>query len=99
MPIPLSHKNVCLHGRQDPAAACLDRKPHLYMVQALLVCEAGHKRSTVYAASRFASTALHGLLGAAGPAATNFDALAIKHIQHDTITGEALGACRHRHIA
>ena len=99
MPIPLSHKNVCLHGRQDPAAACLDRKPHLYMVQALLVCEAGHKRSTVYAASRFASTALHGLLGAAGPAATNFDALAIKHIQHDTITGEASGACRHRYIA
>lgn len=31
--------------------------------------------------------ALYGLLGAAGPAAANFDALSIKFIQHDTITG------------
>lgn len=55
--------------------------------QALLVCEASQKRSTVFAASRFACTALYGLLGAAAPAAANFAALAIKHIQHDTITG------------
>ncbi|KAL0030478.1 hypothetical protein WJX79_008715 [Trebouxia sp. C0005] len=57
------------------------------ILQALLVCEAAQKRSSVYAATRFACCALYGLLGAAGPAATNFDALAIKHIQHDSITG------------
>ena len=56
-------------------------------MQAVLVCEASQKRSTVFAASRFACTALYGLLGAAAPAAANFSALAIKHIQHDTITG------------
>ena len=56
-------------------------------MQALLVCEAAQKRSTVFAASRFACLALYGLLGAAGPAAANFDALSIKFIQHDTITG------------
>ena len=59
------------------------------IMQALLVCEASQKRSTVFAASRFACTALYGLLGAAAPAAANFAALAIKHIQHDTITGKA----------
>ena len=58
------------------------------VTQALLVCEAAQKRSSVYAATRFACCALYGMLGAAGPAATNFDALAIKHIQHDSITGE-----------
>lgn len=57
------------------------------ILQALLVCEAAQKRSSVYAAARFACCALYGLLGAAGPAATNFGALAIKHIQHDSITG------------
>ena len=57
-------------------------------MQALLVCEAAQKRSSVYAATRFACCALYGLLGAAGPAAANFDALAIKHIQHDSITGD-----------
>lgn len=59
-----------------------------FVMQALLVCEAAQKRSSVYAATRFACCALYGLLGAAGPAATNFDALAIKHIQHDSITGD-----------
>ncbi len=57
-------------------------------MQALLVCEAAQKRSGVYAATRFACCALYGLLGAAGPAAANFDALAIKHSQHDSITGD-----------
>ena len=62
-----------------------------YMImQALLVCEALQKRSAVFAASRFACCTLYGLLGAAGPAATNFAALAIKHIQHDTISGSTL---------
>lgn len=59
-------------------------------MQALLVCEAAQKRSTVFAASRFACLALYGLLGAAGPAAANFDALSIKFIQHDTITGTSI---------
>lgn len=60
------------------------------IMQALLVCEALQKRSAVFAASRFACCALYGLLGAAGPAAANFAALAIKHIQHDTISGSTL---------
>ena len=59
-----------------------------FAMQALLVCEAAQKSSSVYAATRFACCALYGMLGAAGPAATNFDALAIKHIQHDSITGD-----------
>ena len=58
------------------------------VMQALVVCEAAQKRSTVFAATRIACLALYGLLGAAGPAAANFEALAIKFIQHDTVTGE-----------
>ena len=58
------------------------------IMQALIVCEAAQKRSTVFAATRIACLALYGLLGAAGPAAANFEALAIKFIQHDTVTGE-----------
>ena len=57
-------------------------------MQALIVCEAAQKRSTVFAATRIACLALYGLLGAAGPAAANFEALAIKFIQHDSVTGE-----------
>ena len=60
----------------------------LLLLQALLMCEAAQKRSTVFAPTRFACVALYGLLGAAGPAAANFDALSIKFIQHDTVTGK-----------
>ncbi|KAL3145468.1 hypothetical protein ABBQ32_003295 [Trebouxia sp. C0010 RCD-2024] len=76
-----------VQSRDAASAAAHDRLVQKHMMQALLVCEASQKRSTVFAASRFACTALYGLLGAAAPAAANFAALAIKHIQHDTITG------------
>jgi len=75
----LTHAHSCVIEAMLQAASAM---------QALLVCEAAQKRSSVYAATRFACCALYGLLGAAGPAATNFDALAIKHIQHDSITGD-----------
>ncbi|KAL3136699.1 hypothetical protein ABBQ38_005934 [Trebouxia sp. C0009 RCD-2024] len=76
-----------VHSRDAASADAHHRLVQKHMMQALLVCEASQKRSTVFAASRFACTALYGLLGAAAPAAANFAALAIKHIQHDTITG------------
>lgn len=52
--------------------------------------EAGCQRRTVSAPMRLRAAALYGLLGAPGPAASTFRELAVKHIQHDTVTGEVL---------
>jgi N-acetyltransferase B complex (NatB) non catalytic subunit len=63
--------------------------------QAILVLEAGCQRRTVVAATRLRAAAAYGLLGAPGPAAATFKELAVKHIQHDTITGGGHGAFLH----
>lgn len=39
---------------------------------------------------RLAAMSLHGMLGAATSAIDSFDALDIKHIQHDTLSGKCL---------
>ena len=39
---------------------------------------------------RLAAMSLHGMLGAATSAIDSFDALDIKHIQHDTLSGKRL---------
>lgn len=55
--------------------------------QALLVVEAGNVQRTVAAEMRLAACALWGLLGAAPAAASSFDVLQCKYIQHDTLSG------------
>lgn len=57
-------------------------------LQAVLVLEAGCVRRTVAAPLRVRAAVLYGLLGATGPAEISYAALAIKHIQHDTVTGD-----------
>ena len=62
-------------------------------VQALLVLQAAQQSRTHSAPVRLAALALRGLLGAPPSAMECFDALAIKHIQHDTLSGELPCAC------
>lgn len=62
-------------------------QPRSLCAQAILVLEAGCQRRTVVAPARLRAAAVYGLLGAPGPAAATFKELAVKHIQHDTITG------------
>ena len=54
--------------------------------------EAAQKARPRSAPIRLAAMALHGLLGAAASAMASFDALDIKHIQHDTLSGKLAGA-------
>ena len=56
--------------------------------QALLVLEAAQHSRTRSAPIRLAAMSLHGMLGAATSAIDSFDALDIKHIQHDTLSGK-----------
>ena len=58
--------------------------------QALLVLEAAQHSRTRSAPIRLAAMSLHGMLGAATSAMDSFDALDIKHIQHDTLSGKRL---------
>jgi hypothetical protein len=62
-------------------------------VQALLVLEAAQQGRTHSAPMRLAALALRSLLGTAPSAIECFDALAIKHIQHDTLSGKQPFAC------
>ena len=55
--------------------------------QALLVLEAAQHSRKRSAPIRLAAMSLHGMLGAATSAIDSFDALDIKHIQHDTLSG------------
>ena len=55
-----------------------------------MVLEAAQKSRTRSAPICLAATALHGLLGAASSSMDAFDALDIKHIQHDTLSGETI---------
>ena len=55
--------------------------------------EAAQRSRTHSAPMRLAALTLRGLLGAAPSAMECFDALAIKHIQHDTLSGELPCAC------
>lgn len=55
--------------------------------QAVVVLEAGSRRRTVMAPLRLRAAALYGLLGAPAPAEASYQALSIKHIQNDTVTG------------
>lgn len=74
-----------------PRAAAPDRAAVLRaMLQAVLVLEAGCQRRTVAAPMRLRAAALYGLLGAPGPAVATFHELAVRNIQHDTITGHIL---------
>ena len=57
--------------------------------------EAAQRSRPRSAPIRLAAMALHGLLGAATSAMDSFDALDIKHIQHDTLSGKPAGN-RHR---
>ena len=57
------------------------------LTQALLVLEAAQRTRPRSAPIRLAAMALYGLLGAATSAMASFDALDIKHIQHDTLSG------------
>lgn len=49
--------------------------------------EAAQVVRKVSAPLRLAAMGLYGLLGAPGMAVNNFNALDIKHIQHDTLSG------------
>ncbi len=57
------------------------------LTQAALVLEAAQRTRPRSAPIRLAAMALYGLLGAATSAMESFDALDIKHIQHDTLSG------------
>jgi N-terminal acetyltransferase B complex non-catalytic subunit len=61
-----------------------------YMLQALLVQEAAARGRPYCAPVRLGLTALHGLFGNARAAAQHFGALDVKHIQHDTLSGQHL---------
>jgi N-terminal acetyltransferase B complex non-catalytic subunit len=61
-----------------------------YMLQALLVQEAAARGRPYCAPVRLGLTGLHGLLGNARAAAQHFGALDVKHIQHDTLSGQHL---------
>jgi N-terminal acetyltransferase B complex non-catalytic subunit len=61
-----------------------------YMLQALLVQEAAARGRPYCAPIRLGLTGLHGLLGNARAAAQHFGALDVKHIQHDTLSGQHL---------
>ncbi|WIA30679.1 hypothetical protein OEZ86_000751 [Tetradesmus obliquus] len=61
-----------------------------YLLQALLVQEAAAKGRPYCAPVRLGLTALHGLVGNARAAAQHFGALDVKHIQHDTLSGQHL---------
>ena len=50
--------------------------------------EAAQRSRPRSAPIRLAAMALYGLLGAATSAMESFDALDIKHIQHDTLSGK-----------
>ena len=56
--------------------------------QALLVVEAGQQKRHVSAPLRLAACFLSSLLAAPATASAQFDALDVKHILHDTISGE-----------
>ena len=58
-----------------------------WLTQAVLVLEAAQRTRPRSAPIRLAAMALYGLLGAATSAMESFDALDIKHIQHDTLSG------------
>ena len=57
-------------------------------VQAVLVLEAAQVARRVSAPLRLAAMGLYGLLGAPNLAVENYTALDIKHIQHDTLSGQ-----------
>jgi hypothetical protein len=61
-----------------------------YLLQALLVQEAAAKGRPYCAPVRLGLTGLQGLLGNARAAAQHFGALDVKHIQHDTLSGQHL---------
>ncbi|KAF6259405.1 hypothetical protein COO60DRAFT_1626075 [Scenedesmus sp. NREL 46B-D3] len=61
-----------------------------YMLQALLVQEAAAEGRPYCAPVRLGLTGLHGLLGNTRGAAQHFGALDVKHIQHDTLSGQHL---------
>lgn len=56
-------------------------------VQAALVLESALLSRKYSAPLRLAATGLYGLLGAPLAAANSFAALDVKHIQHDTLSG------------
>ncbi len=62
-------------------------KNKVSILQALLVIEAGQQRRRVSAPLRLAACFLSSLLAAPLTAAAQFDALDIKHIMHDTVSG------------
>ena len=74
---------TCASGQPTPDG-CL--------TQAVLVVEAAQRTRPRSAPIRLAAMSLRGLLGAAPSAMESFDALDIKHIQHDTLSGERPGA-------
>ena len=69
-------------------------------MQALLVVEAAQVAHTVSPPLRWAASGLYGVLGAPLAAAACVAPLNLKHIQHDTISGESCNpSCRTTRLA